>query len=92
MFENERSTGTKDVLRKRKVTWGITGSGHRLTETVEIMKNKFEMRVIEPPLLIKYTPDQNGLEQCKVFGKKVAASLPSYGKQTQFHDRRPFIM
>ena len=59
---------------------------------IEIMKNKFEMRVIEPPLLIKYTPDQNGLEQCKVFGKKVAASLPSYGKQTKFHDRRPFLM
>ena len=39
MFENERSTGTKDFQRKRKVTWGITGSGHRLTETVEIMKN-----------------------------------------------------
>ncbi len=38
MFENERNTGTKDVLRKRKVAWGITGSGHRLTETVEIMK------------------------------------------------------
>jgi len=38
MFENERNTGTKDVLRKRKIAWGITGSGHRLTETVEIMK------------------------------------------------------
>lgn len=38
MVENERNAGTKDVLRKRKVAWGITGSGHRLTETVEIMK------------------------------------------------------
>lgn len=38
MVENERNAGQKDVLRKRKVAWGITGSGHRLTETVEIMK------------------------------------------------------
>ena len=39
MVENERNAGTKDVLQKRKVAWGITGSGHRLTKTVEIMKN-----------------------------------------------------
>lgn len=38
MVENKRNAGTKDVLRKRKVAWGITGSGHRLTKTVEIMK------------------------------------------------------
>ena len=42
---------------------------------LEIMKNKFEMQVTEPPLLIKYTPDQTGLENCKEFGKKIAERL-----------------
>ena len=39
MVENEQNARIKDVLRKRKVAWGITGSGHRLPETVEIMKH-----------------------------------------------------
>jgi archaeoflavoprotein AfpA len=38
MVENKRDAGIKEVVRKRKVAWGVTGSGHRLTETVEIMK------------------------------------------------------
>ena len=37
MVENEQKAETKAVLRKRRVAWGITGSGHRLVETVEIM-------------------------------------------------------
>jgi len=39
------------------------------------MKNKFEMQVTEPPLLIRYAPDQTGLEKCKEFGKKIAERL-----------------
>jgi len=38
MFENEQNAGTKDIQRKRRIAWGITGSGHRLTEIVGIMK------------------------------------------------------
>lgn len=38
MFENEHNAGTKDIQRKRRIAWGITGSGHRLTEIVGIMK------------------------------------------------------
>jgi flavorubredoxin len=42
---------------------------------IEIMKNKFEMNVAEPPLLIKYAPDQAGLEKCRELGRKVAERL-----------------
>ena len=38
MFENEHNAGTKDIQRKRRIAWGITGSEHRLTEIVGIMK------------------------------------------------------
>jgi len=38
MSENEGAAGTNNVPRKRRVAWGITGSGHRLPETVEVMQ------------------------------------------------------
>lgn len=36
------------------------------------MKNKFGMQVIKPPLLIRYSPDQTGLEKCRELGRNVA--------------------
>ena len=54
-------------------SYGWSGEAPKLV--LEIMKNKFEMQVTEPPLLIKYTPDQTGLENCKEFGKKIAERL-----------------
>lgn len=42
---------------------------------LEIMKNRFEMDVIEPPMLIKYTPDEKGLEECKNFGKTIVNKI-----------------
>jgi len=54
-------------------SYGWSGEAPKLV--LEIMKNKFEMLTIEPPLLIKYTPDQNGLEKCREFGKKIAERL-----------------
>jgi flavorubredoxin len=54
-------------------SYGWSGEAPKLV--LEIMKNKFEMQVIEPSLLIRYTPDQTGLEKCKEFGKKIAERL-----------------
>ncbi len=54
-------------------SYGWSGEAPKLI--IEIMKNKFEMQVPEPPLLIRYTPDQTGLEKCKEFGKKIAERL-----------------
>lgn len=54
-------------------SYGWSGEAPRLI--LEIMKNKFEMRVVEPPLLAKYTPDQNTLTACKDLGKRISESL-----------------
>jgi len=68
----------KNVNLKGKIgasfgSYGWSGEAPKLV--LEIMKNKFEMQTTEPPLLIKYTPDQTGLENCREFGKKIAERL-----------------
>lgn len=50
-------------------------SGEAPKKVLEIMKNKFEMEIIEPPFLIRYTPDQSGLEKCRELGKQIAEKL-----------------
>jgi len=50
-------------------------SGEAPKFVLEIMKNKFEMLVLEPPLLVRYEPDQNVLGMCRDFGKRVSESL-----------------
>jgi|YelNatPaOPRAMG01_1025707.scaffolds.fasta_scaffold22035_4 flavodoxin I len=68
----------KNINLKGKIgaafgSYGWSGEAPKLV--LEIMKNRFEMNVIEPPLLIKYTPDQTALEKCRDFGKKIAEKL-----------------
>lgn len=68
----------KNVNLKNKIgaafgSYGWSGEAPKLV--LEIMKNRFEMRTIEPPLLIKYSPDQTGLEKSREFGRKIAENL-----------------
>ena len=56
-------------------SYGWSGEAPRLV--LEIMKHRFGMEVIESPLLVKYTPDQAGLEKCKKFGRKIVERLMS---------------
>ncbi|MEM2911657.1 MAG: flavodoxin domain-containing protein [Candidatus Bathyarchaeia archaeon] len=68
----------KNINLKGKIgaafgSYGWSGEAPKLV--LEIMKNKFQMNVLEPPLLIKYTPDQVSLEKCRDFGKKIAEKL-----------------
>jgi len=68
----------KNINLKGKIgaAFGSYGwSGEAPKMVLEIMKNRFEMNIVEPPLLIKYTPDQAGLEKCRDFGKKIAEKL-----------------
>jgi len=51
-------------------SYGWSGEAPRLI--LEILKNKFQMRVIEPPLILKYEPDETGLTKCRELGKKIA--------------------
>jgi flavorubredoxin len=54
-------------------SYGWSGEAPKLL--LEIMKNKFEMQVVEPPLLANYTPDQNMLAACRDLGKRISESL-----------------
>lgn len=68
----------KGISLKGKVgaafgSYGWSGEAPKLV--LEIMKNKFEMQVTEPPLLAKYAPDQNILDKCRDLGKRVSESL-----------------
>jgi flavorubredoxin len=65
-----RNISLKDRIGAAFGSYGWSGVAPRLV--LEIMKNKFVMRVIEPPLLLKYTPDHAGLEQCREFGRNIA--------------------
>ena len=50
-------------------------SGEAPNKLLEIMKNRFEMDVVEPALRIKYNPDKKGLEECRQLGKTVAEKV-----------------
>jgi flavodoxin I len=54
-------------------SYGWSGEAPKLI--LEILKNKFEMQLVEPILLAKYSPDQNILSVCRDLGKKVSESL-----------------
>ena len=50
-------------------------SGEAPNMLLEIMKNRFQMDVVEPALRIKYNPDKMGLEECHKLGKTVAEKM-----------------
>jgi flavorubredoxin len=54
-------------------SYGWSGEAPRMI--IEITKSKFEMNATEPPLLVKYAPDQAGLKKCRELGRKVAERL-----------------
>ena len=68
----------KGISLKGKVcaafgSYGWSGEAPKLV--LEVMKNKFEMRVTEPPLLVKDTPNQTSLNACRDLGRRVSESL-----------------
>jgi len=54
-------------------SYGWSGEAPRML--LEVMKNKFEMETIEPPLLARYNPDKKSLEGCRKLGKTVAERI-----------------
>ena len=70
--------GSQNLVLKDKVgavfgSYGWSGEAPNLIQ--EIMKYRFEMNVVHPPLKIKYSPDQNALAACKDLGRKVSETL-----------------
>jgi flavodoxin I len=75
LFEEAAGKGI-NLKGKTAAAFGSFGwSGEAPKLVLEIIKNKFEMRVTEPPLLLKYTPDDKGLDACRTLGKRVSESL-----------------
>jgi len=65
-----------DLKGKVGASFGSYGwSGEAPRMMLEVMKNKFEMKTVEPHLLIKYSPDEKGLEECRKLGKTVAERI-----------------
>jgi len=63
----------KDKIGAAFGSYGWSGEAPKLI--LEILKNKFRMHIIEPPLIIKYEPDGKGLALCRELGKKVSERL-----------------
>jgi flavodoxin I len=65
-----------DLRGKIGAAFGSYGwSGEAPNMLLEIMKNRFNMDVVEPALRIKYNPDKKGLEECRKLGKTVAEKM-----------------
>jgi flavorubredoxin len=75
LFEEVAAQGIS-LKGKIGATFGSYGwSGEAPKNILEIMKNKFEMLVVEPPLLVNYVPDQKMLSACRDLGKRISESL-----------------
>ena len=75
LFEDVAVQGIS-LKGKSGATFGSYGwSGEAPKQILEIMKNKFEMQIIEPPLLAKYVPDQKTINSCEDLGKRIAENL-----------------
>jgi flavorubredoxin len=54
-------------------SYGWSGEAPKLI--LEIMKNKFEMEIVQLPVLARYLPDHEALIACKELGQKISESL-----------------
>ena len=71
-------TSKEEINLKGKVraAFGSYGwGGEAPNMLLEIIKNRFQMDVMEPVLRIKYNPDKKGLEDCRKLGKTVAERI-----------------
>ncbi len=76
LFEEVAALGIS-LKGKIGAAFGSYGwSGEAPKAVLEIM-NKFEMKLIEPPLLANYVPDQKMLEACRDLGKRISENLMS---------------
>jgi flavorubredoxin len=75
LFEDAAAKG---ISLKGKVggAFGSYGwSGEASKFVFEVMKSKFEMRLVGEPLLAKYAPDQKTLDLCRDLGRRVSETL-----------------
>ena len=71
-------TAKANVVLKGKVgaAFGSYGwSGEATKQVLEVLKNRFGMILVEPPIAILYQPSREQLEQCRKLGKTVAEKI-----------------
>lgn len=74
LFE-EAQTQSINLKGKIGAAFGSYGwSGEAPQLVLDLMK-KLGMQTVEPPVLAKYTPDENSVAACKELGRKVAETL-----------------
>ena len=75
LFEEaaEKGISLKGKIGAAFGSYGWSGEAPKLV--LEVMKNKFEMRTLEPPLLVRDTPNQTSMNACRDLGKRVSESL-----------------
>lgn len=72
LFE-EAAQKNVDLKGKIGAAFGSYGwSGEAPKLVLEIMKNKFAMKITEVPILSKYAPDEATLQKCRELGIRVA--------------------
>lgn len=72
----EAATENIDLTDKIGAAFGSYGwSGEAPQHVVEVLRNKFMMKTIEPPIQVNYKPDDKQLEECRSLGRKVAQSV-----------------
>jgi len=73
----EKAAQNNITLKDKTVAaFGSYGwSGEAPKQVLEVLQNKFQMKIIEPPILAKYRPNEKTLKQCKAMGKKVSKTL-----------------
>jgi flavodoxin short chain len=72
LFEMEKA----DLKQKVGAAFGSYGwSGESVRMMTDTMKHVFGMKVIEPGLKMLRKPDEDGLKQCREFGRRVAERI-----------------
>lgn len=75
LFE-EAEAKNLNLKGKLGAAFGSYGwSGEATQQVLDVLKAKFEMQTPEPPLNVKYIPDQTALDASKNLGKKIAETL-----------------
>ena len=77
MLEETAKAGVK-LQGKIGAAFGSYGwSGEAAQQVLEILKNRFGMKIIEPPITVLYTANAAKLEECRKLGKNVAEKIAS---------------
>lgn len=75
MLEETAKAGVK-LQGEIGAAFGSYGwSGEAPKQVLEILKNKFGMKTIEPPITVLYAPNAAKLEECRKLGKNVAEKI-----------------